>query len=142
MEWLGRLTAPQSREAVNFEIQRRLAQRQLEAAEGLRKLTNGLRLRNVGASDCHRGIGPRDGRAIVPYMRGFLLFLEAQIVTSGTLGAHPLILPVNCSARCSVMPSDKNPGVDSYIGPCDIPVCEHRPPIYGFTGQSSSDVVE
>lgn len=39
------LVAPNqlARAAVEFEVQRRLAQRQLEAAEGLRRLTSGLR---------------------------------------------------------------------------------------------------
>lgn len=44
LEWIPHVNdAPQSRAAVEFESQHRLAQRQLEAAEGLRKLTSGLR---------------------------------------------------------------------------------------------------
>jgi len=44
LEWLPRVNpSPQSREAVEFEIQRRLAQRQLETAQELGRLTNGLR---------------------------------------------------------------------------------------------------
>ena len=42
--WLLRVdTGPQSLEAVRFEIQRRLTERQLKAAVGLLKLASGLR---------------------------------------------------------------------------------------------------
>jgi hypothetical protein len=48
--------APQSRAAVELESQHHLAQRKLEAAEGLRKLYQRVAYRDMGARDSYRGL--------------------------------------------------------------------------------------